>query len=175
MKYRPSSDKCERDSWIFLDNFSTSYWWNSVIKIVRWFKLINSSNHLTISLVEFRRKVVQENCEVTSTFHITLNCLTCANFELSSSNFVRKCSNTKSRFIRNSVSIDRGVWILEEFKFKKLSVDILKNLTNLKNSLYVRSFLCEETKTKQHTSVKKELESVKSVKKQIGNPDSHVS
>ena len=52
--YRPSSDECERDSWIFLDNFSTSFWWNSVIKIVRWFKLINSSNHLTIFLVEFR-------------------------------------------------------------------------------------------------------------------------
>ena len=52
--YRPSSDECERDSWIFLDNFSTSFWWNSVIKIVKWFKLINSSNHLTIFLVEFR-------------------------------------------------------------------------------------------------------------------------
>ena len=58
--YQPNSDECERDSWIFLDNFSTSFWWNSVIKIVRWFKLINSSNHLTIFLVEFRRKLVEK-------------------------------------------------------------------------------------------------------------------
>ena len=71
MKYRPSNNECERDRWIFLDNFSTSFWWNSVIKIARWFKLINSSNHLAIFLVEFRRKVVQESCEVMSTFHIT--------------------------------------------------------------------------------------------------------
>ena len=34
------------------------------MKIVRWFKLINSSNHLTIFLVEFRRKVLKENFEV---------------------------------------------------------------------------------------------------------------
>ena len=60
VKYRPSSDECKRDSWIFLDNFSTTFWWNSVIKIVRWFNLINSSNHLTIFLVEFRRKLVEK-------------------------------------------------------------------------------------------------------------------
>ena len=60
VKYRPSNNECERDSWIFLDNFSTSFWWNSVIKIARWFKLINSSNHLAIFLVEFRRKLVEK-------------------------------------------------------------------------------------------------------------------
>ena len=37
------------------------------------------------------------------------SCLTCANFELSSSNFVRECANTKSCFIRNLVRIDRGL------------------------------------------------------------------
>ena len=61
MTYRSNSDDCERDSWIFLENFSTSFWWNSVMKIVKRFKLINSSNHLTIFLVKFCRKL-GENC-----------------------------------------------------------------------------------------------------------------
>ena len=63
LKVRWNTDQAAmsaRDSWIFLDNFSTSFWWYSVIKIVRWFKLINSSNHLTIFLVEFRRKLVEK-------------------------------------------------------------------------------------------------------------------
>ena len=33
---------------------------DEVIKIVRWFKLINSSNHLTIFLVEFCRKLIEK-------------------------------------------------------------------------------------------------------------------
>ena len=33
---------------------------DKVIKIVRWFKLINSSNHLTIFLVEFCRKLIEK-------------------------------------------------------------------------------------------------------------------
>ena len=78
VKYRPSSDECERDSWIFLDKFSTSFRWNSVINIVRWFKLINSSNHLPGRISsKTNRKVVQRNCEVMSTFHITLSTELC--------------------------------------------------------------------------------------------------
>ena len=37
--------------------------------------------------------------------------------------------------------------------------------------MYPRSFLCEEAKIKQRTSLKKELCEI--VRKQYGNPDSH--
>ena len=42
-----------------------------------------------------------------------LNCVTCANFELLSSKFVYKCTNTKWYFIRNSVGIDRSLSFLD--------------------------------------------------------------
>ena len=44
--------------------------------------------------------------------------------------------------------------------------------SNLKYSLYLKSFPCEEAKNKQHTSTKY---FVKSVRKWYGNPDSHAS
>ena len=43
--------------------------------------------------------------------------------------------------------------------------------SNLKNSMYPQSFLCEEAKIKQRTSLKKELYEIS--EEANGNPDSH--
>ena len=45
------------------------------------------------------------------------NCLTQANFDLSSLNFVRKCTNTEWRLIANSIRIVGDLSILDEFDF----------------------------------------------------------
>ena len=42
-------------------------------------------------------------------FKFTLNCVTCANFELLSSKFVYECNNTEWCLIRNLVRISRGL------------------------------------------------------------------
>ena len=72
------------------------------------------------------------------------NCLTQANFDLSSWNFVRKCTNTKWSLIQNFVKIGgdlnfRRIWIFIFFSTVT---------SNFKNSMYPRSFLCEEAKIK---------------------------
>ena len=45
------------------------------------------------------------------------NCLTQANFDLSSWNFVRKCTNTEWCLILSFVKIGGDFWILNEFEF----------------------------------------------------------
>ena len=82
----------------------------------------------------------------------SLNCLTCASFELLSTKFVYKCTNTKSCFIGNLVRIDQGLYLLTNFNFLIFFV-----ILNLKISMYSWKFLCEETKIKQHTFSRKEL------------------
>ena len=81
------------------------------------------------------------------------NCLTQANFDLSSWNFVRKCTNTKWCFIPNFIRIVGGFWILDEFH----SLFFFIVTSNYKNSMHPRNFLCEEAKIKQRTPLKKEL------------------
>ena len=54
-----------------------------------------------------------------------LTCLTCANFELSSLNFVRKCTNTELCFIRNLARIDWSLlddWRIRIFSFFYLDI-----------------------------------------------------
>ena len=58
------------------------------------------------------------------------NCLTQANFDLSSWNFVRKCTNTEWSFILNFVKISQDLWILDEIEFFFIVT------SNLKNSMY---------------------------------------
>ena len=50
---QPSNNLRWDDIRIFLDNFSTTLLWNLTIKKGWWFKLINSSNHLTFSWSNF--------------------------------------------------------------------------------------------------------------------------
>ena len=71
------------------------------------------------------------------------NCLTQANFDLSSWNFVRKCTNTEWCLILNFVKIGgdlnfRRIWFFYFFTVT----------SNFKNSMYPRSFVCEEAKIK---------------------------
>ena len=73
------------------------------------------------------------------------NCLTQANFDLSSWNFVGKCTNTEWCLILNFISIGGGLWILDEFDF----IIFFIVTSHYKNSMYPRSFLCEEAKIKQ--------------------------
>ena len=80
------------------------------------------------------------------------NCLTQANFDLSSC--LRKCTNTEKCLILNFVKISQDLWILNEFEF--FSFFIVPS--NLKNSMYPRSFLCEEAKIKQRISSKKQYQ-----------------
>ena len=63
--------------------------------------------------------------------------------------------------IVNFVIIDRDLQILEEFEFLFIVT------SNFKNSMYPRSFLCEDKVLSQRNNF------VKSVRKQYGNPDSH--
>ena len=65
----------ERDiaefSWTAFDQFLMKFGY----KKIRWFKLINSSNHLLFPgrmSSKTGRKVVQENCEAMATFHCSL-------------------------------------------------------------------------------------------------------
>ena len=75
------------------------------------------------------------------------NCLIQANFDLSSWNFVGKCTNTEWCLIPNFIRI------LDEFDFLIFFIVT----SNYKNSMFPRSFLCEEAKIKQRTPLKKEL------------------
>ena len=80
------------------------------------------------------------------------NCLTQANFDLSSWNFVGKSTNAEWFFILNFIRIGGDLLILDEFDSFFFIVT-----SNYKNSMYPRSFLCEEAKIKQRTPLKKEL------------------
>ena len=62
------------------------------------------------------------------------NCLTQANFDLSSWNFVRKCTNTEWCLIPNFIRI--GGDLLEEFDFFIFFI-----VTNYKNSMYISTKL----------------------------------
>ena len=81
------------------------------------------------------------------------NCLTQANFDLSSLNFVDKCTNTEWCSIPNFLKISGDLSILDEFDFFIYFIVT----SNYKNSMYPRSFLCEEAKIKQRTTLMKEL------------------
>ena len=81
------------------------------------------------------------------------NCLTQENFDLSSWNFVRKCTNTGWCLIPNFTRIVGDLQILDEFDFFVFFIVT----SNYKNSMYPRSFLCEEAEIKQRTPLKKEL------------------
>ena len=81
------------------------------------------------------------------------NCPIQANFDLSSWNFVDKCTNTEWCLIPNFIRIGRDLLILDEFDFFIFFIVT----TNYTNSMYPRSFLCEEAKIKQRTPSKKEL------------------
>ena len=84
------------------------------------------------------------------------NCLTQENFDLSSWNFVLKCTNTEWCLIPNFIRIVGELWILDEFDFFIFFIVT----SNYKNSMYPRSFLCEEAKIKQRTPLKKELSQI---------------
>ena len=77
------------------------------------------------------------------------NCLTQANFDLSSWNFVGKCTNTEWCLIPN---------FIRPLNFRRIWFFCFFTVTsNYKNSMYLRSFLCEEAKIEQRTPWKKEL------------------
>ena len=82
------------------------------------------------------------------------NCLTQANFDLSSWNFVRKCTHNErclpTKFCENQSRLlnFKRIWIFLFFFIVT---------SNFKNSMYPRSFLCEEVKIKQRNSSKKQL------------------
>ena len=81
------------------------------------------------------------------------NCLTQANFDLSNWNFVGKCTNTERCLIPNFIRIGgplnfRRIWFFYYFFIV---------ISNYKNLMYPRSFLCEEAKIKQRTPLKKKL------------------
>ena len=84
------------------------------------------------------------------------NCLTQANFDLSSWNFVGKCTNTEWCLIPNFIRIGGDLWILDEFFFFIVT-------SNYKNS----------RKPKSSNLLPQRKNFVKSVGKQYGNPDSH--
>ena len=80
------------------------------------------------------------------------NCPTEANFDFSSWNFVRKCTNTEWCVIPNFVRISLDLQILDAFEFFSFFFIVT---SNFKNSMYPRSFLCEKAKIEQRTSLKK--------------------
>ena len=82
--------------------------------------------------------------QIFSDFEFFQNCVTQADFDLSNWNFVGKCTN---------IRVGGDLWILDEFDFFFFFIVT----SNYKNSMYPRSFLCEEAKIKQRTSLKKEL------------------
>ena len=81
------------------------------------------------------------------------NCLTQANFDLSSWNFVGKCTNTEWCLIPNFIRIGGDLKILDEFDFFIFFIVT----SNYKNSMYPRSFFCETAKIKQRTPWKKKF------------------
>ena len=81
------------------------------------------------------------------------NCLTQANCDLSSWNFVRKCTNTEWCLIPNFRRIVGDLEVVDEFDFFIFFIVT----SNYKNSMYPRSFLSEEAKIKQRTPLKEEL------------------
>ena len=81
------------------------------------------------------------------------NYLTQANFDLSSWNFVCKCTDIEWCFLLNFVKISQDLWILDEFKFFYFFIVT----SNLKNSMYPWSFPCEKAKIEQRSSAKKQL------------------
>ena len=80
--------------------------------------------------------------------------VSCANFEFSSSNFVRECTNTELCFIRNLMRISQGLKILDKFEF--FNFFYRHRILKIRYT-YLQSFLCEEVKIKQYTFSKKEL------------------
>ena len=78
------------------------------------------------------------------------NRLSQANFDLSSWSFEHECTNTKWCLIQNFIRIGRDLYILDEFLFFIFFIVT----SNYKDSKYQRSFLCEEAKMKQRTSLR---------------------
>ena len=85
------------------------------------------------------------------------NCLTQANFDLSSWNFVGKCTKTEWCLIPNFIRISGDLQILDEFDYFFFFFIVT---SNYKNSMYPWSFLCEEAKIKHCTPLKKELREI---------------
>ena len=93
------------------------------------------------------------------------NCLTQANFNLSSWNFVRKCTNTECGLILHFVRIGQDVQILDEFEFFLSWHHILKiRCTHEASSV---------RKLKSSNVLPQRKNFVELVRKQYGNPDSH--
>ena len=89
----------------------------------------------------------------------SINCVSCANFELLSSKFVYECSCTKWCFIRHLVRIGRGLYFL--FLWYQI-----KKFRCIHEDSSVR-------KPKSSKILSQKRNFVKSVRKQYGNSDSH--
>ena len=94
------------------------------------------------------------------------NCLTQANFDLSSWNFVGTCTNTEWCLIPNFIRIGGDLLILDEFFFFFFSWHQIIKIRCIHEALSVR-------KPKSSNVLPQRKNFVKSVRKQYGNPDSH--
>ena len=107
-----------------------------------------------ISIITLVLNLAKIDWSVQIFWEFSQNYLTQANFDLSSWNFARKCSNTEWCLVLNFVKISRILWIVDEFKFFLFFFIVT---SNFQHSIYSRSFLCEEAKIKQRTSSMKKI------------------
>ena len=95
------------------------------------------------------------------------NCLTQTNFDLSSLNFVSKCTNTEWCLIPNFIKIGGDLSILDEFDF----LNFLSWHQIIKIRCIHEAFSMRKPKSSNVLPWRKNFG--KSVRKQYGNPDSH--